>query len=101
MADLTKSRKTLITALNKGYGENILYSTREFMGAEGYPHTMYCISRAVWDDVKGKYSAVKVYESASLIRVIFYLRDLLFLRQGKELPMDNEMWNKLRPKELG
>lgn len=100
MADLTGARKKLITALNRGYGDTLLYTTREFMGIEGHPHTMYGISRAVWDEEKHKYSAVKIYESASLIRVVFYLRDLLFIAQGKPLPMDNKMWNEFRPKEL-
>lgn len=100
MADLTGARKKLITALNKGYDMKLLYTTREFMGKEGLPHTMYGISQAVWDEEKGKYGAVKVYETASLIRLVFYLRDLLFLAQGKDLPTDNEMWNEKRPKEL-
>ena len=34
------------------------------------------------------------------IRIVFYLRDMLFLEQGKELPMDNVDWNKLRPDDL-
>lgn len=100
MADLTGARKKLITALNKVYDMKLLYTTREFMGKEGYPHTMYGLSQAVWDEEKGKYSSMKIYETASLIRLILYLRDLLFLAQGKSLPMDNEMWNEKRPKEL-
>lgn len=100
MADLNGARKKLITALNKGYDMKLLYTTREFMGSEGYPHTMYGISQAVWDEDRRKYSSQKIYETASLIRLVFYLRDLLFLAQGKKLPMDNEMWNEKRPKEL-
>ena len=99
MADLQKTCKTLIKALNVN-GANILYNRREFMGVEGVPHTMYSISRAYWDDEKGKYGSRKIYESASLIRIIFYLRDMLFLEQGKTLPMDNVDWNKLRPADL-
>lgn len=99
MADLQKTCKTLIKALNVN-GANILYNRREFMGVEGIPHTMYSISRAYWDAEKGKYGSRKIYESASLIRVIFYLRDMLFLEQGKPLPMDNVDWNKLRPDDL-
>lgn len=99
MADLSKTCKTLIKALNS-QGANILYNRREFMGTEGVPHTMYSISKAYWDEVKGKYGSRKIYESASLIRVIFYLRDMLFLEQGKPLPMDNVDWNKLRPADI-
>ena len=100
MADLTGARKKLIKALNEVYDMKLLYTTREFLGIEGYPHTMYGISQAVWDDDRHKYSSQKIYETASLIRLVFYLRDLLFIAQGKDLPTDNEMWNEKRPKEL-
>lgn len=99
MSDLNKTCKTLLKALNVN-GANLLFGRREFMGTEGRPHTMFMISKAYWDDEKGRYSSRKIYESASLIRIVLYLRDTLFLEQGKPLPMDNEYWNQVRPEDL-
>ena len=99
MADLSKTCKTLIKALNAN-GANILFNRKEFMGVEGVPHTMYSVSKAIWDENRGRYSSQEIYKSASLVRVIFYLRDMLFLMQGKELPMDNELWNEARPEDF-
>ena len=99
MADLSGTCKKLIKALNV-QGANILFNRKEFMGKEGLPHTMYSVSKAYWDDEKGKYGSTELYKSASLVRIIFYLRDMLFLMQGKELPMDNELWNEVRPEDF-
>ena len=99
MADLSGTCKKLIKALNAN-GANILFNRKEFMGKEGLPHTMYSVSKAYWDDEKGKYGSTELYKSASLVRVIFYLRDMLFLMQGKELPRDNELWNEARPEDF-
>lgn len=99
MADLSKTCKTLIKALNVN-GANILFNRKEFMGKEGIPHTMYSVSKAYWDDSKGKYGSTELYKSASLIRVIFYLRDMLYMEQGKPLPMDNPLWNEARPEDF-
>lgn len=99
MADLSGTCKKLIKALNAN-GANILFNRREFMGREGLPHTMYSISRAIWNDERGRYDSQEIYKSASLARIIFYLRDMLFLMQGKELPMDNELWNEARPEDF-
>ena len=99
MADLSGTCKKLIKALNV-QGANILFNRKEFMGREGLPHTMYSVSKAYWDDEKGKYGSTELYKSASLVRIIFYLRDMLFLMQGKELPMDNELWNEVRPEDF-
>ena len=98
MSDLNKTCRNLIKALNAN-GANILYGRREFMGKEGRPHPMYMISRAYWDEEKGKYSSRKIYESISLVRVVLYLRDMLYMEQGRPLPMDNELWNQVRPAE--
>ena len=99
MQDLSKTCKTLMMALNMN-GAGLLFSKKQFMGIEGKPHTIYSISKAYWDDSKGKYMSTEIYKSTSLIRVVLYLRDTLYLEQGRELPMDNEMWNELRPEEL-
>lgn len=99
MQDLSKTCNTLIKALNMN-GAQLLFNKKQFMGTEGMPHNLYSISKAYWDDEKGKYLSTEIYKSTSLIRVVLYLRDTLYLEQGRELPVDNEMWNELRPDEL-
>ena len=99
MSDLNKTCKTLLKALHVN-GANLLFGRREFMGKEGKPHTMFMISKAYWDDEAGKYSSRKVYESASLIRIVLYLWFDTFKRKLKALPMDNEYWNQVRPEDL-
>lgn len=99
MQDLSKTCQKLVKALNVN-GAGILFNKKQFMGTEGLPHNLYSISKAYWDDSKGKYGSNEIYKSTSMIRIVLYLRDMLYLEQGKELPMDNPMWNELRPEEL-
>ena len=99
MQDLSKTCQKLVKALNVN-GADILFNKKQFMGTEGLPHNLYSISKAYWDDSKGKYGSNEIYKSTSMIRIVLYLRDMLYLEQGRELPMDNEMWNALRPEEL-
>ena len=99
MQDLSKVCRKLVMALNVN-GAGILFNKKQFMGKEGMPHNLYSISKAYWDDGKGKYGSNEIYKSTSMIRIVLYLRDMLYLEQGKELPMDNEMWNALRPDDL-
>lgn len=95
MADINNSIKKLINALNMK-GEKLLYNKKQFMGKEGKPHNMYVISKAVWDDRKGKYGSEDIYKSTSTVRIVLYLRDMWFSVNGWELPTDNEMWNQIR-----
>lgn len=98
MADLNKAVSKLVQALNI-HGYNLLYHKKQFMGKEGKPHNLFVLSKAIWDDSKGKYGQVEVYKTTSLIRMVLYLRDAWCLEQGEELPQDNELWNEIRQKE--
>lgn len=96
MADLGKTAKTLIKALNSK-GDKLLFSRKEFMGKECMPHNLYSISRAIWDDEKGKFVNHEIYKSTSMVRIVLYLNDLWCLANDKPLPMGNKLWNGLRP----
>lgn len=95
MADMNKTINKLLQALNSR-GQGLLYNRKQFMGKEGQPHTLYTISRAYWDESKGKYGSRELYKTTSTVRIALYLRDLWYLEEGRELPTDNEIWNKLR-----
>jgi len=98
MADLNRAVLKLIQALNT-HNYQLLYHKKQFMGKEGMPHNLFVLSKAVWDEDKGKYGQVEVYKTTSLIRMVLYLRDMWSLEQGEELPQDNEVWNQIRKKE--
>jgi hypothetical protein len=98
MADINSSIGKLIKALNtRGY--MLMYNKKQFMGTEGKPHNLYTVTQAKWDANRSRYGSTEVYKSTSTVRVVLFLRDLWFLEQGKELPMDNQMWNDIREKE--
>ena len=42
----------------------------------------------------------EIFASPSHIQIVFFLRDYLFAIEGKELPTDNEMWNKAKAKYM-
>lgn len=57
--------------------------------------TMYHIKRCV--DINGeRYRYEDLYKTSSEVRVVLFLRDYYFTLLGKELPTDNEQWNKVR-----
>lgn len=93
--NLLKTSKKLVQALNtRGY--LMTFSTKQFIGREGQPHTMYCLSRAIWDEEKRRYAHIGVYSSTSMVRIVLFLRDMWFEENGWELPEDQEQWNKIR-----
>lgn len=86
----------LITAIEHGYGRRITFHTQQFVGSEGYRHTLYILKEAMWDEDKRKYINHDLFRSASTIQVALYLRDFYYTLEGKELPTDNETWNQIR-----
>ena len=88
------SRK-LIKALNsRGY--QLLLNTREFMGNERIPYKYYTVSRASWNPDRNRYDNVDLYSSALMIRIVYYLRDMWYIENNMELPIDDERWNATR-----
>lgn len=71
----TKTIKKLQTAINMK-GEKLLYCTSEFYSKDlQRPVIMYYIKNAVFDE--DSVNNVVLFKSASQIRVVFFLRDLL------------------------
>lgn len=98
MADINKTINKLIQALNQR-GYMLMYEKGQFMGIEGKPHNIYTVQQAKWLPEKHKYGKVAVYKSTSTVRIALFLRDVLYLDRGEELPTDNQMWNGIREKE--
>lgn len=96
MASNSVNIKKLQTALNIN-GMRIMYCTYQFYSEnEDRPITMYCIKQAVWDGKKEKYVNMDLFKSTSQIQIVLFLRDMWYTLSGKELPQDNEEWNKIR-----
>lgn len=94
-SNLLRTSKKLVSALNtKGY--KLTVSTKQFIGVEGRPHTMYGVNNGIWDEEKRKYINKELYSSTSLVRIVLYLRDMWFRENGWELPTDQEKWNIIR-----
>ena len=97
MADMNRVAQKLLKALNsRGY--QLLWSRRQFMGVEGVPHTLFVISQAVWDEEKGRFGGTELYRTSSIIKAIFFLRDMWYREIGRPLATDNEEWNRTRAK---
>lgn len=97
-ANLLATSKKLVKALNSR-GCLVTFNYKQFMGREGKPINYYSINKAVWDEEQGKYLHHELYSSASMVRIVMFLRDMWYKENGWELPTDQELWNKIR-KEL-
>lgn len=93
--NLMRTSKKLTQALNSR-GHNITFSIKQFMGTEGRPINMYCLSTATWDEEKRKYMHSELYSSPSMVRIVLFLRDRWFTENGWELPTDQPQWNAIR-----
>lgn len=93
--NLMQTSKKLIQALNSR-GHKYTMSVKQFIGKEGQPHNMYCISKATWNEEKLRYSHDEVYSATSMVRITLYLRDLWYKENNWELPTDQPQWNTIR-----
>lgn len=88
--------KKLQKALNRK-GHRLLYNTSQFYSdKQDRPITMYYIKKAVLDEETGKNNYTELFKSTSMIQVVLFMRDLWYLANNIELPVDNEEWNKIR-----
>lgn len=94
-ANLSAVSKKLIKALNT-QGYKLTFNTKQFIGNEGNPHNYYSICNGVWNEDKHKYLNKELYSSASMVRIVLFLRDMWYNENGWELPTDQTLWNKLR-----
>ena len=93
--NLLATSKKLVKALNtRGY--KLTFSYKQFMGMDNNPHNYYSINKAVWNEERNRYNHHELYSSASMVRIVLYLRDMWYKENGWELPTDQELWNKIR-----
>ena len=86
----------LQSALN-ARGEMILQRTTQFYSMKtNSPITIYYIEKAYWDEETQKTKKNELFHSTSQLQIILFLRDLLYISRGEELPTDNEIWNEKR-----
>ena len=96
MASSVMMIRKLQSALNSK-GMKIMYSTSQFYSEqEDRPVTVHHIKQAVYDPARGKYINFELFKSPSQIQIVLFLRDLWYTVNGKEVPQDNEAWNKIR-----
>lgn len=86
----------LQSALN-ARGEMILQRTTQFYSMKtNSPITIYYVEKAYWDEETQKTKKNELFHSTSQLQIILFLRDLLYISRGEELPTDNEIWNEKR-----
>ena len=96
MASNSTNIHRLQRALNMR-GMKILYSTTQFYSQDqDRPVTMYVLKQAIWNEEKQRNNNIELFKSTSQIQILLFLRDLWYDVNGKEIPQDNEMWNKIR-----
>lgn len=78
-------------------GQMILQRTTQFYSMEtNCPITIYYVEQAYYDEQAQKTKKNELFHSTSQLQIILFLRDLLYLCKGEELPTDNEIWNEKR-----
>jgi len=95
--NLLKTSKKLMQALNAN-GCKLTFNVKEFMGVEGKPVKYYSVCAAEWNENRHKYDSRELYSTTSLLRIVFYLRDMWYSLNGWDLPTDQKQWNELREK---
>lgn len=70
----------------------ITFSTKQFRGAEGKMINLYSLSEAVKND-SGRYFNRELYSTASMLKIVFWLRDEWYRLNDLELPTDQDKWN--------
>ena len=82
----------LLTAINMN-GGRVLYDRVQFFSREqNRPITLYKIN-----EIRDKKRTL--FETASQIQVVMFLRDYWFIMQGKELPTGQKEWVNIRERK--
>ena len=93
------SNRTMIHKLQNAINQNggrILYEKSQFFSEEqNRPVTLYRISQSMTSDT-GKKTKLKLFESPSMIQIVLFLRDVWYTMNNKELPTDNEDWERIK-----
>ena len=92
--------KKLQKAINLNFDKRILVNKTQFYSDKTDKIIeMIVIKQAVWSEDKHKIVNVKLFESASDIQILLYLRDLWYKLNKWEIPTDNEYWEDVKKKK--
>lgn len=89
MAKPLRTAETIVDALNLTYHTHIVISKSKFFGAEGRPIIMYIV-KDCYKEKSGHFQDDELFRSTSAIYICFFMRDLLYSMQGKEIPPDSD-----------
>lgn len=97
--NLMGTARKLTRALNtRDY--NLTLNAKQFIGKDGNPHHYYTICKGVYNPDRGRYDHTEIYGTASMVRIVLFLRDMWYRENDWPLPMDQPLWNTIR-EELG
>lgn len=89
--------KRLQSAINTKFNAKLLYNrTQWYSEQEDRPVTVYKISKAIWDEERGKTRSIELFSSYSQIQIVLWLRDYWYELNGWEIPDDNPTWTKAK-----
>lgn len=89
--------KKLQRAINENFDAKILINKTQYFSKEANkPLELLVIKKAIWDEDKQKFKNVELFSSPSDIQITLWLRDYWYDLNGKEIPTDNEEWNKAK-----
>ena len=92
----------LQNALLYGCGEIIVVNTSQFYSVDKKKFVLkYHIKKQINDpDNKNKSDMIELFSSCSQLQITFYLRDLLCIKRGEEIPTDNPVWEEIKARYL-
>jgi len=96
MAEMRKTAKKLIMAMDKVANFKITLTSKQFIAREGVTLTYYSLNHAVYNEEAHKYFNEEMYSTTSLVRIVLYLRDGWYYYNNRPLPTDQEVWNDIR-----
>lgn len=100
MKDNRNTIKKLQMAINKKFGEQLLYERRQFYSKQQErPVNMYVVKKMAFNEIKNSVETIELFKTTSQIRLILYLRDYWYELNGWEVPIDNPEWNMIKAKE--
>ncbi len=92
------SNRTMInklqTAINQHSGTILIDKVQFYSEEQERAITLYKIGVPTTENGRKKKDIL--FQTSSQIQVVLYLRDYWYSMRGKELPTDNEMWNKIK-----
>lgn len=93
--------RKLQRACNVVYDEHLCYNINQWYSDRHKREiNRYTLHKQVYDKKTGKSTKVELFSTYSLLQMVFFLRDYWYMLEGKELPTDNEMWNKKREETI-